>query len=86
MTRHKRPPAMTPALLRAWRARQGWSQPKAAAALDLSLRGYQQYELGERPIRGHIMLACIALAFGFGNHADRARAFGRDDSPDDDKT
>lgn len=55
---------MTPTQLRDWRERLNLSQQRAASELGLSLRGYQNYESGERKIRRHIALACAAVAFG----------------------
>ena len=58
---------MTPDQLRAWRERMKFSQQKAADTLGLSLRGYQNYESGERPIRRYIALACAAISHGLCN-------------------
>ncbi len=55
---------MTPFALKAWRKRLDLSQSAAAKALGLSLRGYQNYENGTRPIKRYIALACAAVARG----------------------
>jgi transcriptional regulator with XRE-family HTH domain len=47
--------------LKAWRARLGLSQTEAAKALGLSIRGYQNYESGERAIPHPVALACKYL-------------------------
>lgn len=59
----------TAADLAAWRAALGWSQRQAAAALGLTLKGYQELERGCRfssglpaPIDRRTALACAALA------------------------
>jgi DNA-binding XRE family transcriptional regulator len=63
---------MTPASLKAWRERMGWTKARAASALELSPNGYAALEAGfakgpltgkdlPRPIRRHIELACLAL-------------------------
>ena len=58
---------MTPDQLRAWRSGLKFSQQKAADSLGLSLRGYQNYESGARPIRPYIALACAAISHGLCN-------------------
>lgn len=55
---------MTPATLKAWRQRLGMSQQKAAGALGISKRQYQNYEWGRAAIPRAIELACAALALG----------------------
>ena len=62
---------MSPASLKAWRERMGWTKARAAQELELSPNGYAALEAGfaigprsgmrERPIRRHIELACLAL-------------------------
>ena len=57
---------MTPASLKAWRERMGWTKARAAQELELSPNGYAALEAGHhngkpRPIRRHIELACLAL-------------------------
>lgn len=59
---------MTPAQLRAWRARLSLSQREAAAALGLSMRGYQNYESGEHAIPKPVALACAAVALGLSDY------------------
>lgn len=49
---------MTPADLRAWRVRLGYSQAQAARALGMELRGYRRLENGERGISRRTELAC----------------------------
>lgn len=50
--------------LRAWQDAMKYTQEQAAAALILSLRGYQHYLGEERPIFGPVPLACCAVSFG----------------------
>jgi transcriptional regulator with XRE-family HTH domain len=59
---------MNPAQLRAWRKRLDLSQTEAANALGLSLRGYQNYEGGLRPIPKPVRLACAAVALGLSEY------------------
>jgi transcriptional regulator with XRE-family HTH domain len=47
---------MTPDQLRAAREELGLTQNEAAKKYELSLRGYKNYELGERPIPGPVKL------------------------------
>lgn len=53
MTQH----ITTPAALRRWRKRAGFTQPKAADFLRCGLRSYKEWELGERPIPGPVQVA-----------------------------
>lgn len=62
---------MTPADLSAWRAKMGYTQRDAAAALGVQLTAYQQWERGARfrdakpvVIDRRTALACAALAAG----------------------
>lgn len=63
----KRHPSASAALI-AWRTRMRWSQRDAAAALGMTLVGYQELERGSsfgtgkpRPVKRSILLACAAL-------------------------
>jgi transcriptional regulator with XRE-family HTH domain len=47
---------MTADQLRAAREELGLTQSEAASKYEISLRGYKNYELGERPIPGPIKL------------------------------
>jgi transcriptional regulator with XRE-family HTH domain len=49
-------PIMEAEELRAARQEMGLTQQEAANKYELSLRGYKQYELGERPIPGPVRL------------------------------
>lgn len=53
---------MTASDLKTWRQSIGLSQRAAAEALGVSLRMYQYYEAGERPIPKTVALACAAAA------------------------
>lgn len=63
---------MTPADLRAWQTRMGYSQPQAADALGMSRSGYCDLVAGLRRTSGRPIeqidrrtsLACSALATG----------------------
>ena len=63
---------MTPADLRTWQARMGYTQPAAAEALGMSVSGYKDLALGVRRATGkHIeqidrrtALACAAIEAG----------------------
>lgn len=54
----------------AWRTRMGWTQRQAAAALGMSLSGYQAQERGAsfrgtpREASRALLLACAALEAG----------------------
>lgn len=61
---------MTPRELKSWRKRLEMSQTAAASALGLSLRGYQNYEDGTRPIKRYIALACAAIAAGLDEYRE----------------
>lgn len=59
---------MTGPDLKAWRARLGYTQTAAAAALDISVSQIADYESGHKrgtdrtaPIPRHVELACFAL-------------------------
>lgn len=52
---------MTPADLKAWRKRMGWTQREAAEQLGLKTRGYQCLEYGERRITPTITILCKLL-------------------------
>jgi transcriptional regulator with XRE-family HTH domain len=47
---------MQPEELRAARHEMGLTQQEAAEKYELSLRGYKNYELGEKPIPGPIKI------------------------------
>jgi DNA-binding transcriptional regulator YiaG len=49
-------PIMSPEELRVARQEMELTQPEAANKYELSLRGYKQYELGERAIPGPVKL------------------------------
>lgn len=49
---------MTANELRAWRKALGWSQSRAAQALGVSLRAYQDRENGTAAVRHETALAC----------------------------
>jgi transcriptional regulator with XRE-family HTH domain len=60
---------MTPADLRAWQARMGYTYDQAAQALGVSRSAYADWVAGvsrttgkERPITRTVALACAALA------------------------
>lgn len=54
---------MTPAQkLKKWRKSRGYSQVKAAEALDVSLRTYTRWEVDGKPIPKLVELACEALS------------------------
>ncbi len=62
---------MTPADLKAWRKRMGYTQQEAAAALGMSAAGYQQLESGRNKGTGkqfapdkRTALACAAIEAG----------------------
>jgi transcriptional regulator with XRE-family HTH domain len=61
---------MTAPEIRAWRARLGLSQRKAAEAIGISERMYIYYEAGQREdgrrveIPKTVALACAAVAYG----------------------
>ena len=48
--------AMLPDELRSIRKQLGWTQDEGARRLEISVRGYKQYELGERPIPGPVKI------------------------------
>jgi DNA-binding transcriptional regulator YiaG len=60
--RHQRTPRQTryevmqPDELRSIRKRLKWTQDEGARHLEISVRGYKQYELGERPIPGPVKI------------------------------
>lgn len=67
---------MTPTDLSAWRAKMGYTQRDAAAALGVQLTAYQQWERGARfrdarpvVIDRRTELACAALAAGITAYA-----------------
>lgn len=49
-------PIMPPETLRAAREEMGLSQQAAADKYEISLRGYKNYELGQKPIPGPVKL------------------------------
>jgi transcriptional regulator with XRE-family HTH domain len=53
-------------LLTSYRTRLGWTQPKVAKALEVSLRAYQGWENGERLPR-NTMLQRLANLFELSN-------------------
>jgi len=53
--------ARSPADIVAWRDRIGVTQEQAARMLDVSVRGYQFWEIGNRPISRTVQLACRYL-------------------------
>jgi transcriptional regulator with XRE-family HTH domain len=55
---------MTPASIKFWRERFGWSQAEAARQLGTARNTYMGYESGAQPIPLYIALACQALANG----------------------
>ena len=55
---------MTPADLRAWQARMGFTYETAAAALGISRSGFAKLLAGDHPIDKRTALACAALAAG----------------------
>ena len=55
---------MTPADLRAWQARMGYTYETAAEALGISRSGFAKLLAGEHPIDKRTALACAALAAG----------------------
>ena len=63
---------MTPADLRAWQARMGFTYETAAAALGISRSGFAKLLAGDHPIDKRTALACAALAAGLGEWAAAA--------------
>lgn len=61
---------MTPSEFRAWRARMGYTQQQAAAALGVSLRTVKSWESGFAAPPAFLPLACAALAAGLGPWGD----------------
>lgn len=55
---------MTPADLRLWQARMGYTADKAAQALGVGRRTYFDWLAGSVRIKRHIALACAALEAG----------------------
>jgi DNA-binding XRE family transcriptional regulator len=56
---------MTPDDLKRWRKTMGWTQARAARALNRTpLRTYQSWEAGEYPIHALLPLATMALSHG----------------------
>lgn len=67
------PTATANTALAAWRARLGLTQRAAAAALGMTLRGYQEQERGAQFTSGEprtasrvLLLACAAIERGIG--------------------
>lgn len=52
---------MTPADLRAWRMRLGWTQAAAARQLDMTPQHYRKLEGGKSPIERRTILSCERL-------------------------
>lgn len=61
---------MTPSEFRAWRARMGYTQQQAAAALGVSLRTVKSWESGFAAPPAFLALACAALSAGLGRCGD----------------
>lgn len=55
---------MTPADLRAWQARMGYTYDTAAEALGISRSGFAKLLAGAHPIDKRTALACAAIASG----------------------
>lgn len=60
----KMPTKFTPAALRAWQTRMGYTQRDAAEALDCSRGAYGKWRKTGSHIPRYIGLACAALALG----------------------
>lgn len=63
-------PVLSPAVLRAWRERMGFSQRDACEALGCSRGGWTGWESGKQDIPRYIGLACAALALGMKPYGD----------------
>lgn len=67
---------MTPDQFRTWRKRLGYTQQKAADAIDVSVRQLAKYEHGHAEIPRTVALACAAVTLQIHDYAGGALRAG----------